>query len=239
MAGHSKWKNIKHKKEKEDAKKGKVFTRLGKEIMVVARDGGPDPSGNARLRLLIEKAKQANMPKENIERAIKKGSGQLEGCNYEQVFYEGYGLSGTAVIVETLTDNKNRTVSALRHFFNKNGGNLAENGAVSWMFEHKGFLEVAMGDRSEDEMLETLMECDADDIKFDEPGVAGVYCPPKNLDAVRKQIEGLGLEVKSVQIIWRAKELVELSTPESEEKAVKFLDALEDLDDIQNVYVNF
>lgn len=180
------------------------------------------------------------MPKENIERAIKKGSGQLEGCNYEHVFYEGYGAAGTAVIIEALTDNKNRTVSALRHFFNKNGGNLAENGAVSWMFEHKALIEVAMGERSEDEVLETLMECEAaDDIRFDEPGLASIYCPHKELDHVRKQAEDLGLEVKSAQIIWRAKDLVHLSDPTAEEKAIKFMDELEDLDDVQNVFANF
>ncbi len=239
MSGHSKWKTIKHKKEKEDAKKGKVFTRIAREITVIARDGGSDPAANARLRIILEKAKAANMPKENVERAIKKGSGQSDGCNYEQVLYEGYGPVGTAVIVEALTDNKNRTVSTLRHFFSKNGGSLAENGAVSWMFEHKGLLEVDMDKLSEDEILEKLIDCDTDDIKFEEPGQANVICQVKSLDSLRKQVEELGLKVKSVQVIWQAKELVELSDQAKEEKAVKFFDELEDLDDVQNVFANF
>lgn len=239
MSGHSKWKTIKHKKEKEDIKKGKVFTRLAREIMVVARDGGPDAAGNARLRILLDKARLANMPKDNIERAIKKGAGHNDGCNFEQIFYEGYGPVGTAVIVEVMTDNKNRTVSTLRHFFSKNGGTLAENGAVSWMFEQKGLIEVAMGNLSEDAMLEKLIDCDTDDIKFDEPGQANVFCQVKDVDTLRKQIEELGLTIKSVQIVWQAKELVELAEQSTEEKAIKFFDELEDLDDVQNVYANF
>ena len=239
MAGHSKWKNIKHKKEKEDAKKGKVFTRLAKEIMVIARDGGPDPASNARLRFLIDKAKEANMPKENIERAIKKGSGKVEDCNYEQIIYEGYGLHGSAVMIEALSDNKNRTASDLRHYFNKHGGNLAESGAVAWMFEHKGQLDIAMDGRSQDAMLELLLQCAVDDIKFDEPDIAQVYCQVKELDSVRKQIEGIGPQIKSLQIVWLAKEEIEFASTEQEEQAINFMEGLEELDDVQNVYTNF
>ncbi len=239
MAGHSKWKNIKHKKEKEDAKRGKIFTRLTKEIMVAARDGGGDVAANAKLRMLVEKAKAANMPRENIERAIKKGSGQLEGCNYEQVKYEGYGTCGTAVIIEALTDNKNRTVSELRHYFSRNGGNLAEDGAVSWMFDQKGVLEIEAGDRTEDSLLEILMDCNIDDVKIEDGGIAYVYTNPKELDNVRKQIESLNLNVKSAQIVFVPKELVKFDDPEMEKKAIKFIEGLENLDDVQNIFTNF
>jgi YebC/PmpR family DNA-binding regulatory protein len=239
MAGHSKWKNIKHKKEKEDSLKAKAFTRIAKEIMVVARDGGPDPAHNAKLRLLIEKARDANMPKDNIERAIKKGSGQLEGCNYEQIIYEGCGPYGTAVMIETLSDNRNRTVSELRHYFNKHGGSLAETGAISWMFEHKGVVEIAMGGKTEDEILELLLNCDADDIKFEPELLVQAFCQAKELDSTRKKIEDLGLLVKATQIIWQAKEPVQFSNEELEATAVQFIDGLEELDDVQNVYTNF
>lgn len=239
MSGHSKWKTIKHKKGKEDALRAKAFTRISKEIMVVARDGGADPAHNAKLRLLIDKARSANMPKENIERAIKKGSGQLESCNYEQIIYEGYGPEGTAVIVETLSDNKNRTVSDLRHYFSKHGGSLAETGAVGWMFEHKGQVELAQGNKSEDLILELLLECDVDDIKFEEGNIVHVFCAVKELDHARKKIEDLGLAVKSVQIIWLAKEHVNFTNEAAENIAITFMEGLEELDDVQNIYTNF
>ncbi|MCK4499703.1 YebC/PmpR family DNA-binding transcriptional regulator [Candidatus Babeliales bacterium] len=236
MAGHSKWANIKHKKAKEDAKRGKIFTRLIKEITVVARDGGGDLSANAKLRLLVEKAKAANMPKDNIERAIKKGTGELEGATYEAATYEGYGPKGLALIVQVLTDNKNRSVSELRHYFAKHGGHMAESGAVAWMFENKGVLEMEVAGHDEDEIMEKLLEAGIDDVKMlDE--VAMVTCEPKDLDIVKIAAEKSGFKVQNSELRWLAKEPLEILA-EDEAQVFKFLDGIEDLDDVQNMYAN-
>ncbi|KKP22549.1 MAG: Transcriptional regulator [candidate division TM6 bacterium GW2011_GWF2_28_16] len=237
MSGHSKWSTIKHKKAKEDAKRGQVFTKLIREITVAAKEGGGDPAGNARLRVVLDKAKAANMPQDNITRAIKKGTGELEGVSYEAAIYEGYGPYGVAVIVETLSDNKQRTVADLRHIFSKMGGNLGETGTVGWMFEHKGVIKFNSKKMSQDDILEKLIEYPIDDIAV-EQDLATVYCDIKDLDAVKKAITSLGFGVEDASFDWVAKNTVELENDEQEEKVYKFLETLEDLDDVQHVFVN-
>jgi len=224
MSGHSKWANIKHKKSKQDVQKGKAFTRLTKEITVSAKEGGGDPDGNARLRLLIEKAKAANMPNDNISRAIKKGTGELAGVTYEAMRYEGYGPGGMAIILDVLTDNKNRTVSELRHCFSRYGGNLAETGSVSWMFERKAELIIKTGDKSEDEILEFLLNYDIDDFIYNKEG-STVICASEDLEKVKKGLEQSRLVVESAEISWITKDPIEL-VGESEEKAYKLLEAI-------------
>lgn len=236
MAGHSKWANIRHKKGKEDAKRGKAFTKLSKEITVVAKSGGGDPDGNPRLRTLLEKARSINMPSDNITRAIKKGTGELPGVSYEELMYEGYGPNGIAVIIEILSDNKNRTVAEMRHLFSKNGGSLGESGSVSWMFEHLGMVRAASADMSEDDLFEKLIDYDIKDISKHED-LFSVSCDPKALDTIKKAIEQAGLTVESAELEWVAKTPTELSD-EQAEKALLFLEALHDHDDVQNVYAN-
>lgn len=237
MSGHSKWSTIKHKKASLDAKRGKVFTKIIREITVAAREGGGDLSGNAKLRLIVDKAKAVNMPQDNINRAIKKGTGELAGGeSYEAATYEGYGPFGVALMVEVLSDNKNRTVSALRHLFTKFNGTLAENGAVSWMFEHKGVIR-ATGNLSEDEVLEKLLEHNVDDVVC-EDGIFSIMCKKQDLDAVKKATENLGLKVESAQLEWVAKTPVDIEEKTHEDSVIKFLEELEDLDDVQNVYAN-
>lgn len=236
VAGHSKWHNIKHKKAKVDAKRGKVFTKLSKEITVSAKHGGGDPSFNIGLRLLLDKAKDANMPKENIERAIKKGTGHLEGVNYEEVTYEGHGPENIAIIIQTLTDNRNRTISDLRHFFNKHGGRMGENGAVSWMFDHRGAIEFEPAGKREDEILEDLLETDIIDLNFDEE-LSAVTCELNKLDQVRAFVETKGYTVKSADPAWIAKTPLELQD-QAKESVLDFLDKLEELEDVNNLFVN-
>jgi len=236
MSGHSKWSTIKHKKSKEDARRGKAFTKLIKEITVAARQGGGDPAGNPRLRLLIEKAKEINMPQENTIRAIKKGTGELPGVHYEELTYEGYGPFGIAVVIEALSDNKNRTVADLRHLFSAKGGTLADSGSVSWMFEKTGVIRCRGTDTTEDELLEKLLEHDIQDIKHDENWFS-IFCEPKNLDEVKKAVEAAGLKVDSAELEWVAKNLTSLSDDQSE-KAYDFLSTLQDHEDIKNVYTN-
>ncbi len=237
MSGHSKWSTIKHKKAKEDAKRGQVFTKLIREITVAAKESGGDPAGNARLRVVLEKAKAANMPQDNITRAIKKGTGELEGVSYESANYEGYGPHGVAVIVETLSDNKQRTVADLRHMFSRLGGNLGESGTVSWMFEHKGVIKMDSKGMSEDDLLEKMLEYDVEDVQVHE-GLASIYCDPKNLYVVKKGVESLGFKVEDACLEWVAKTTVNLDKEEDEEKVYKFLESLEELDDVQHVYAN-
>jgi YebC/PmpR family DNA-binding regulatory protein len=236
MAGHSKWKTIKHKKAALDAKRGKSFTRLIKEITVVARDGGGDPDGNPRLRTLIDKAKQINMPNDNVIRAIKKGTGELPGLSYEAVMYEGYGPGGIAILVDTLTDNKNRTVSDMRHQFSKKGGNLGESGSVSWMFEKKGALTFKAPDKTEDDLLELLLDYDISDIKTDDD-LFTVYCDIKALELIKKALQDAGITVEHAELDYVAKNNLSLDDAESE-KALALLEILDDHDDVQNVYTN-
>lgn len=237
MSGHSKWATIKHKKAKEDSKRGKLFTKLIREITVAAREGGGDINGNAKLRLVIEKAKAVNMPQDNMTRAIKKGSGGLEGgAQYEASTYEGYGPFGVAVMVETLSDNKNRTVSELRHIFTKASGSLAENGAVAWMFGRNGVLRVT-GQLTEDELIEKLLDYDVEDVRC-EDNICTITCAPQSLDLVKKALEALHIKVEVAQLEWVAKNTVTLNDESKEESVYKFLESLDDLDDVQNVYAN-
>ena len=234
MAGHSKWANIKHKKAAQDAKRGKVFTRLIKEITVSSRLGGPDASTNPRLRLAIDKAYESNMPKENVERAIKRGSGDLEGVNYEEVRYEGYGISGAAVIVDCMTDNKTRTVADVRHALTKHGGNLGTDGSVAFLFKHCGQLVFAPG-TSEDKVMEAAIDAGAEDVIGNDDGSVEVITPPNDFPAVKDALEKAGLKPELAEVTM--KPTVENAlTGDDAVKMQKLLDALEALDDVQEVY---
>ncbi len=235
MAGHSKWANIKHKKAKEDAKRGQTFTKIIKEITVCAKAGGI-PENNPQLRQLIEKAKEANMPGENITRAIKKGTGELPGVSYEAISYEGYGPGGTAVIIEALTDNKNRTVADLRHIFSRHNGNLAETGAVNWMFEKLGVIRGSILKKTEDDLLEALMDYDIQDISMHD-GITTVTVAMHALFEVKDALTKLGMKVEHAELEWVAKNNLDV-TADIEEKAFALFEALEDNDDVQNVYSN-
>lgn len=238
MSGHSKWNTIKRKKGAVDAKRGKIFTKIIKEITLAARLGGTDPEGNARLRQAIMAAKEENMPKDNIDRAIKKGAGGGEGsANYEDVIYEGYGPGGVAVLVEVMTDNKNRTVAEIRHIFSKHGGNLGENGCVSWIFEKKGSILFDRKAISEDILMEAALEAGAEDVK-EEENEFEVITDPLTFENVKKAIENRGLKYLKAQISMIPQSSVRIEA----EKAVqmlKLMEKMEDNDDVQNVYANF
>lgn len=236
MAGHSKWANIKHKKAATDAKRGKVWTRLIKEITVGARLGGPDIATNPRLRLAVDKAADANMPKENVTRAIQRGSGGLEGVNYEEVRYEGYGIGGAAIIVDCMTDNRVRTVAEVRHAFNKHGGNMGNEGSVAFMFQHLGQLLFAPG-VDEDKLMEAALEAGADDVVQDEEGGFEVLCDPFAFPAVKDALEKAGFKAEVAEIIMKP-DAETVMTGEDAIKMQKILDALENLDDVQEVYTN-
>ncbi len=233
MSGHNKWSQIKHKKAKEDAKRGKAFTKLIKEITIVAREGGGEPGSNPRLRTLLEKAKEINMPLENITRAIKRGTGELPGASYTAITYEGYGPFGSAVLIDALTDNKNRTVAELRHIFSSHEGSLGETGCVSWMFDRVGMVR-ATGNTTEEELLEKLIDFDVQDIRHNDDWFS-ITCDPTSVDEVKKELQRLGLTIESADIEWVAKNTIDL-TPDQEEKAFAFLNAIQDHDDVKNVY---
>ncbi len=235
MAGHSKWANIKHKKAKEDGKKSKIFTKLIKEITIVAREHGGNPDMNPRLRLLMEKAREANMPIENTMRAIKKGTGELPGAQYEEYTYEGYGPNGIAVMIDAITDNKNRTVAEFRRLFSENGGTLGETGTVGWMFEKQGAV-TAQGKITEDELLEHLLEYDIKDVQVNDDSCT-VYCDIKSLEPVKTALEKAGLKIENSGLEWVAKNNTELNEAQTD-KALEFLSKLQDHDDVENVYTN-
>ena len=235
MSGHSKWANIKHKKAKEDAKRGQTFTKIIKEITVCAKAGGI-PENNPQLRQLIDKAKEANMPAENITRAVKKGTGELPGVSYESISYEGYGPGGTAVIIEALTDNKNRTVADLRHIFARHNGNLAETGAVNWMFEKMGVIRGTIKGKTEDDLLEALMDYDINDISI-EDNLSTITTGMAALFQVKDALVKLSMKIESAELEWIAKNNLNVDE-ETEEKAFGLFEALEDNDDVQNVYSN-
>ena len=239
MAGHSKWHNIRHKKAKMDAKRGQLFTKLLREITVAAREGGGDPEFNPRLRIAIEKAKKANMPVENIERAIKRGTGELEGVSYEEVVYEGYGPEGVAIIVECLTDNRNRTTSEVRHLFTKHGGNMGASGCVSFLFEEKGIILVPKDSISEEELFEIAIESGAEDIIADDDQYFEIRTEPKDLYAVKEAIENKGVSIEKAELTRIPTTTVEIKDPDVAHKLIKLLDSLEDSDDVQRVYSNF
>ena len=234
MAGHSKWANIQHRKGRQDAKRGKIFTRLIKEITVAARMGGGDPDMNPRLRLAVDKATDNNMPKDNIERAIKRGTGGMDGANYEQIRYEGYGLNGAAVIVDTLTDNRTRTVAEVRHAFTKHGGNMGSEGSVAFLFKHVGQLVFAPG-TNEDRLMEAALEAGAEDVITSDDGSIEVITGPYEFAAVRAALERSGFKAEIAEVTMKPSNETELSGEEAE-KMQKLIDALESLDDVQDVY---
>lgn len=237
MSGHSKWATIKRKKAGIDAARGRVFTRVIKEISIAARQGGGDPTGNPRLRTAITIAKASNMPADNIERAIKKGTGELEGVTYEEITYEGYGPGGVALMVDCVTDNKNRTASELRHLFSKYGGNMGAQGCVSWMFEAKGVITVDASKTDEDTLMDVALEAGADDVKAEE-GVFEVYTAPANLEAVKAAIETKGIPVTSAEMNKIPQNTVQLDE-RTAESMLKLMDMVEEFDDTQKVYANF
>ena len=238
MSGHSKWSQIKHKKANTDAKKGKSFTKIVKEITVAARSGG-DPDGNARLRLAIDKAKEVNMPSENIKKAIMKGTGELPGVNYEEVIYEGYGPGGAAVLMDVLTDNKNRTVSEIRHILSKNGGNLGESGCVAWIFDKRGYILVDKAKVDEDTLMSVALDAGAEDMKNDpKEDNYEIITAPDNLDTVKNAIAGHKMDISLAEVTMLPKNYVPLEGTAAEQM-IRLIDALEDHDDIQNVYANF
>ncbi len=236
MAGHSKWANIQHRKGRQDAKRGKIFTRLIKEITVAARMGGADVGTNPRLRMAVDKAKGESMPKDNIENAIKRGAGTLEGVNYEEIRYEGYGISGAAVIVDCLTDNRNRAVADVRHAFTKFGGNLGTDGSVAFMFKHCGSLLFAPG-TSEDKVMEAALEAGAEDIINNDDGSIEVITSPADFSAVKEALEAAGLEAVLAEVTMKADNET-VFTGDDAVKMQKLLDALDDLDDVQEVYTS-
>ena len=239
MSGHSKWSTIKHKKAKTDARKGKVFSKIVKELIVAAKMGGSDPSGNPRLRTAIDKAKSVNLPAENIERAIKKGAGELEGVSYEEGTYEGYGPGGVAVMVEYMTDNRNRTASDVRHVFTKYGGSLGQNGSVSWIFEQKGYFVFDMKSVSEEALMEAAIEAGAEDVAANaEEGIYEVFTAPADFHNVKTAFDEAGLCYEQAELTMIPKNEVRVEG-RTAERVIKLIEALENLDDVQNVYANF
>ena len=236
MSGHSKWSSIKHKKAASDAKRGKIFTKLIKEITVAARLGGGDLNANPRLRGAIQAAKSENMPKDNIDRAIKKGTGGLEGVNYEESIYEGYGPGGAAVLVDSLTDNKNRAVSEIRHIFAKNGGNLGENGCVAWMFDKKGYIVVERSATDEDTLMEVALEAGAEDVREDDSSFE-VITAPEDFEAVIQAITTAGIATVEAEVTMLPQSTANLAGAEAEQM-IRLMDMLEDCDDVQKVYTN-
>jgi YebC/PmpR family DNA-binding regulatory protein len=237
MSGHSKWHSIKHKKAAADAKRGKIFTRLIKEMAVAARMGGGDPEANARLRKAIADAKAANMPADNIKRAILKGTGQLEGVNYEEISYEGYGPGGVAIYIEALTDNKNRTVSELRHIFSKHGGNLGESGSVAWMFQRKGYIVVEKSSASEEELLNIILEAGAEDMKEDGSNFE-IFTSVEDYEAVDQALKDHSIETAASSLSMVPQNYVKLEGKQAEQ-CLKLMEALEEHDDAENVWANF
>lgn len=237
MAGHSKWDNIKHKKAKEDARRGKIFTKMTRLIAVAAREGGPDVNTNFRLRLAVDKAKSYNVPNDTIERAIKRGAGELEGDSYEEFVYEGYGPGGVAIMLQIMTDNRNRTAADVRHLFSKYGGNLGESGCVAWMFEKKGVVRIARNGADEDEVLMAALEAGGEDVQSDDEGFT-IYSDPASFEEVRNALEEAGYVIESAEISMQPKNTVAVEGADAK-RLLQLLEALEDHDDIQDVQANF
>ncbi|MGD1005681.1 MAG: YebC/PmpR family DNA-binding transcriptional regulator [Ignavibacteriaceae bacterium] len=236
MSGHSKWATTKRKKAVIDAKRGKAFTKIIKEITIAAREGGGDPIGNPRLRLAVDNAKAVNMPADNIERAIKKATGELEGVTFHELMYEGYGPAGVAILVEVATDNKNRTVAEVRHLFSKGGGGMGETGSVAWMFNKKGVITLPRQDKSEDDMMEIILDAGAEDLQTEEEFYI-VISLVEAFETVRKTLIDKKLTIENASLQWIAKNFINV-TGEDAEKVAKLLESLEDSDDVQNVYSN-
>jgi YebC/PmpR family DNA-binding regulatory protein len=237
MAGHSKWANIKHRKARVDAQKGKIFTKISKEIMAAVRQGGTDPNGNFRLRLALQKGRSVNMPNDNIQRAIQKGAGEMDGVIFEEIVYEGYGPAGTAVLLDVLTDNRNRTVGEIRHIFTRRNCNLGETNCVAWMFNRRGYLEVAKGGLDEDELMMMALEAGAEDFEVGD-AVYEIYTSPEDFEAVKETLEASGITFVEAIITMVPENMVEVADVQGARKALSFIEALEDHDDVQNVYSN-
>jgi len=237
MSGHSKWHSIKHKKGALDAKRGKLFTKFIKEITVAARSGGGDPDANARLRKAILDAKAGNMPNDTIDRAVRRGTGEEEGVNYEEITYEGYGPGGVALMVQSMTDNRNRTVAEIRHIFSKNGGNLGESGSVGWMFEKKGYIVVEKAAKSEEELFELAIDAGADDLRDDEDNFE-IITSPDAFDAVLTAVKGAGVEPQVAEVEMVPQNYIKLEGADARQM-LKLMEALEDHDDVQKVSANF
>ncbi|HYV19195.1 MAG TPA: YebC/PmpR family DNA-binding transcriptional regulator [Verrucomicrobiae bacterium] len=237
MSGHSKWHTIKHKKGAADAKRGRVFTKIIKEITVAARVGGGDPNGNPRLRTVLAAAKSANMPKDNIEKAIKKGTGELAGVSYDEVSYEGYGPGGVAMFVQALTDNRNRTLPEIRHLFSKFGGNLGESNCVGWMFEKKGYLVVAKSAANEDTLMEVVIDAGGEDVREDGDNWE-IFTPTERLEQVREAISGKGIAVATAELSMVPKNTVKVEGKNAQ-RVLAMMEGLEEHDDVQNVWANF
>jgi YebC/PmpR family DNA-binding regulatory protein len=237
MSGHSKWSTIKHKKGATDAKRGKIFTKVIKEITVAARIGGGDVDGNPRLRLAVQKAKEVNMPQENVTRAIKKGTGELEGVQYQEISYEGYGPGGVAIFMEVMTDNKNRTISELRAVLDKNGGNMGENGCVAWIFEKKGTITIMTSEKNEEELLELAIDAGGDDLQTIDDHYE-ITTSIETFESVRKAIESSGIKVQSAELTRIPQNMVNVEEKNCK-SLLRLMDMLEDHDDIQKVYSNF
>lgn len=238
MSGHSKWASIKHKKGALDAKRGKLFTKLIREVTVAAREGGGDPASNPRLRLAIQKAKDANMPADNIERGVKKGTGELEGVSYENISFEGYAVAGVAVIVDVLTDNRNRATSSIRAAFAKRGGNMAGAGSVAFQFDKKGVFMVEKGQLDEEGLLEIVLDAGADDMRV-EDGFYEIICPIQDFDRVRTALSDKGIKIESGELSMVPKNTVKIDDVNVARKILTLVEDLEDNDDVQNVYCNF
>ncbi len=236
MSGHSKWSTIKRKKGVADAKRGKIFTKLIKEITISAKEGGGDPGANPRLRLAIDNAKAANMPADNIERAIKKATGELEGVTYHELMYEGYGPGGVAMLIEVATDNKNRSVAEVRHLFSKYNGSMGENGSVAWMFDRKGIVTLPIQNKTEDEIMDIVLEAGAEDLHTEEDFFE-VQTDLESFEPVRKALVAADLQIENASLQWIAKNTVNISG-EDAEKVMKIIEVMEDSDDVQNVYSN-
>ncbi len=237
MSGHSKWHSIKHKKGALDAKRGKLFTKFIKELTVAARTGGGDPDANARLRKAISDAKAGNMPNETIDRAIRRGTGAEEGVNYEEITYEGYGPGGVALLIEAVTDNRNRTVAEIRHMFSKNGGNLGEAGSVGWLFEKKGYIVVGKAAKPEEELFDIAIEAGADDLRDDEDNFE-IITSPESFDKVQEAIKSAGIEPQVAEVSMVPQTYVQLAGNDARQM-LKLMEAIEDHDDVQKVYANF
>ena len=237
MSGHSKWHSIKHKKGALDAKRGKLFTKFIKEITVAARTGGGDPDANARLRKAILDAKAGNMPNETIDRAIRRGTGEEEGVNYEEITYEGYGPGGVALLIQSMTDNRNRTVAEIRHLFSKNGGNLGEAGSVGWMFEKKGYIVISKSDKSEEELFDLVIEAGADDLRDDEDNFE-IITSPEAFEGVQSAVKSAGIEPQVAEVEFVPQNYIRLEGADARQM-LKLMEALEDHDDVQKVSANF
>lgn len=238
MSGHSKWAGIKHKKAANDAKRGKIFSKIIKELTIASRIGGGDPSGNPRLRLAMDKAKEANMPNDNVKKAIQRGTGEIPGISYEEFVYEGYGPGGVALIVEVTTDNKNRSSSEIRSLFSKHGGNMGEAGCVGWMFNKKGVLTVNKKNYNEDELMELVINAGAEDFKSDDEEVYEIITEPESLETVKKVLTDKNIAIESAEITRLPQTYIKLEGKQAEQM-LRLMDALDNSEDVQNIFANF